>query len=102
VTDALALATRLVQQAPALDRAAVAALRALLAADGSPLAASIARVLDGVVAGAIATGVALPELAEACATLTHTDTLAREAARFRIDTLLPIDRIDVPADRLRR
>jgi hypothetical protein len=102
VSDALALATRLVQQAPALDPESISALRAVLASDGSALAVSIARVLDGVVAGAIDAGVALPELAEACATLAHADALAREAARFRIDTLLPIDRIDVPADRLRR
>lgn len=102
MSDALALATRLVQQAPALDHDTVAALRAALAGDGSPLATAIARVLDGVVAGRIDAGIALPELAEACATLDHADLGAREAARFRVETLLPIARIDVPASRLRR
>jgi N-acetylglucosamine kinase-like BadF-type ATPase len=100
--DALALATRLVQQAPELAAETIAALDAALARDGSALAAAIARVLAGVAARTIDVGVALPELAEACATLASADASAREAARYRVETLLPVARVDVPSDRLRR
>ena len=93
MSDALDLATQLVQQAPALAPATVTELADVLARDGSPLALAIARVLAGV---------ALPELADACATLVVKDERAREAARYRIDTLLPMPRIDVSVDRLRR
>jgi hypothetical protein len=101
-SDPLALATRLVQQAPQLPAEILAALDDALVRDGSPLAAAIARVLRGVAAGAIDPGVALPELAEACATLPFADDSVREAARYRVETLLPVARFDVPTDRLSR
>ncbi len=86
------LATLLVQRAPVLDANVVASLAAELTADGSPLARSIARVLDGVAAGQIDAGIALPPIAMACATLCDRalGDREREAARFEIETLLPL------------
>jgi len=100
--DALALATRLVHEAPMLAPASVAALSAALSRDGTSLAIAISRVLTGVVDGAIDAGIALPEIAEACAALEIVDARARHTARYRLETLMPVARVDVPADRLRR
>lgn len=106
--------TQLVQTAPALDPAVVEALAADLRGIGSPLALAIARVVELVGEGLVDPGIALPPLAMACATLAAgiRGTLgepALEAARFEIETLLPLPtqapRIaapDVPIASLRR
>ena len=87
--------TTLVQAAPALDEAVTAELIARLRSVGSPLALSIARIVELVAEGLVAQGIALPHLAMACATLA--DGLAGrlterelEAARYEIDTLQPL------------
>lgn len=89
------LATRLVQCAPAGDAAASAELLQLLQHVGSPLARSIARVLELCDEQLIAPGIALPPLAMACATLAdgvrgRLGERELEAARYEIDTLLPV------------
>lgn len=84
--------TALVQSAPVLDASAIASLTDELRAVGSPLALSIARVVELVGEGLVDAGIALPPLAMACATLCD-DKLgdaAREAARNEIETLLPL------------
>ena len=108
--------TRLVQEAPARDAATVAELERALAEVGTPLARSIARILEYVVEDLVDPGIALPALAEACATLVAgarggLDARALEAARYQIDTLQPVPdrgpelelrRPDVPATDLIR
>lgn len=103
------LITRLVREAPALDPRVIEDLREALWAEGSPLALAIARIVELVGEGLVDPGVALPALAEACATLVSSrdpDVLA--AARFQIDTLEPVpDRPhiaapDVPLATLRK
>ena len=81
--------TLLVQSAPALDPAVIEKLVDELRADGSPLALSIARVVELVAEGLVDQGIALPALASACSTLVHTPA-AHEAARYEIETLLPV------------
>ncbi len=85
------LATKLVQQAPDLDPDTIAALRAALEREGSPLALAIARTVELVEEQLVDPGIALPAIAEACATLdASTDPKVREAARYQIDTLQPV------------
>lgn len=109
--DIEAAITRLVQDAPVLDPAQLTALVDALDADASPLARSIARVLEQVAAGAIDAGIALPALAMACATLRdpRLGEREREAARNEIETLLPLPQRppklaapDVPLSSLKR
>lgn len=106
--------THLVQVAPATDAVITGALLGDLRAIGSPLAGVIAEVLALTAAGRIAAGVALPPLAMACATLAaglrgELGDRELEAARYEIDTLLPVpDRPvvdpapDVPLSALRK
>ncbi|HEU0031844.1 MAG TPA: hypothetical protein VFQ53_14510 [Kofleriaceae bacterium] len=87
--------TRLVQQAPDLDRALVAELGEQLYRIGSPLAVAIARVLELVAEDLVDPGIALPALAMAGATLAARirGTLGDrelEAARYEIETLMPL------------
>ena len=98
------LVTRLVQDAPALDARTVSELRDALWAEGSPLALAIARIVELVAEGLVDPGIALPALAEACATLASShDPKVLAAARFQIDTLEPVpDPPDVPIRALRR
>lgn len=93
------LITELVHTAPAMDPAIVNALgdalRDVPLAFAQPLARSIARVVELVAARQIDSGIALPPLAMACATLVDgvRGTLTErelEAARFEIETLLPL------------
>jgi hypothetical protein len=89
------LSTALVQQAPTLDAQTLAQVRDELLAVGSPLALTIARVYELVEQGVVDPAIALPALAEACATLAagiagRVDARALEAARYQIDTLLPL------------
>jgi hypothetical protein len=89
------LSTALVQQAPDLDPAALAQLRDELIAVGSPLALSIARIYELVDMDVVDPAIALPSLAEACATLVagmegRLGTRELEAARYQIDTLEPV------------
>ena len=90
--DVEPLITQLVQQAPALDPSLIAELLIALRVDGSPLAHSIARVVELVGEQLVDAGIALPALAMACASLAEADPNAatREAARFEIETLLPV------------
>ena len=108
------LITCLVQASPRADAAVVDELVALLRFVGSPLARSIARVLELAVEQRIAPGSALPLLAMACATLAGGVRGALgerelEAARHEIETLLPnpsrplaIAAPDVPLSALRK
>lgn len=99
-----ALITRLVREAPVLDKAAIEELVDLLAKDGRPLAMAIAKVVTLVGAGRIDAGIALPALAMACTTLCDARLTEREheAARYEIETLLPMPvKPDVPVDSLR-
>jgi hypothetical protein len=116
------LITQLVQSAPTLEDHVLQDLDAELAANGSPLARSIARVLALLVgahggddtAPRIDQGIALPALAMACGTLCDPRLTEREheAARFEIETLLPLPATaarppsltapDVPLSSLRR
>ena len=93
--------TQLIQIAPERDGVITAALLEDLTAIGSPLAQVIADVLARVTAAAPGTaaridaGVALPALAMACATLAaglrgELGDRELEAARYEIDTLLPV------------
>ena len=107
------LITQLVRQAPALDDRTLLDLRLALEQVGTPLARSIWRALELVADQLIDPGIALPALAEACATLVAgvhgtVDERVLEAARYQIDTLQPVpDRPqisvpDVPLAALRR
>ena len=101
------LITRLVQQAPGLDETVVTELVGELRGIGSPLARSIAHVVELVGARRIDPGIALPALAMACTTLTDPRLTDREheAARFEIETLLPVPaqpEPDVPLSQLTR
>ena len=85
------LATQLVQQAPDLDPRTLAELQDALFADGSPLALAIARIVELVGEQLVDAGIALPAIAEACATLVETAEAApRAAAHYRIDSLQPV------------
>lgn len=97
------LITRLVQDAPQLDAQVIEQLTSELRVNGSPLALSIARVVELVADHLIDAGIALPALAMACGTLVDarlTDR-EREAARNEIETLLPMPdggkRFSIPA-----
>lgn len=97
--------TRLVREAPALDEAVVAELVERLRSVGAPLALSIARIVELVAEGLIAQGAALPHLAMSCATLAggvagRLSERELEAARYEIETLLPVP--DVPVGALTR
>jgi hypothetical protein len=89
--------TKLVRDAPARDAETVRELGDALRTVGSPLALSIARILEYVADDLVDPGIALPALAEACAALVdgRADARSLEAARYRVDTLEP--RPDVPA-----
>jgi len=108
-----ALSTQLVQQAPGLDMATVAELVEALRREASPLALAIARVVELVGEQLVDPGIALPALAMACTTLedTRLGEREREAARYEIETLLPLPDAarpakvaapDVPLSALRR
>ena len=85
------LITRLVQEAPAIDAVVVRDLREELWSEGSPLALAIARIVELVAEGLVDPGIALPALAEACATLVSSrDAKVLAAAKFQIDTLEPM------------
>ena len=73
--------TQLVQSAPALDQQVIEKLVERLRTNGSPLALSIARVVELVGEGLVDPGIALPALASACATLVHTVERAIRGAR---------------------
>jgi hypothetical protein len=105
--------TKLVQEAPHRDVATVDRLHTALWSVGTPLSLAIARILEYVADDLVDPGIALPALAEACATLVagldgKVDDRVLEAARYQIDTLTPMPdrpRIaapDVPTDALRR
>ncbi len=108
------LITRLVQRAPALDATTIDELRDALAFVGTPLALAISRIVELVGEQLVDPGVALPALAEACATLVagirgEADARSLEAARFRVETLTPMPDLppriavpDVPLSDLRR
>ena len=86
------LITSLVQSAPVLESATIDALVGALRRDGRPLARSIAKVVELVGEQLVDAGIALPALAMACATLgdARLGDAEREAARFEIETLLPV------------
>jgi hypothetical protein len=92
-----ALATRIVQEAPAIDRVVLEELLSLL--DGSPLAQTIARVYKLVAVEQISAAIALPHLAMACATLCDPRSTEREyaAAQYEIETLLPVPPAERPS-----
>ena len=101
--------TRLVQQAPVIDNAVVEQLRDALWANGSPLALAIGRIVELVAEGLVNPAIALPALAEACATLVaSSDPKVLAAAQYQIETLQPVpDRPhiaapDVPLTDLRK
>lgn len=108
------LITGLVQSAPRLEAGEIDELVRRLQAMGSPLARSIARVVELVGEQLIDAGIALPALAMACATLVDgvrgkLGQRELEAARFEIETLMPLpDRParvqapDVPLSSLRK
>ncbi|MDB4952710.1 MAG: hypothetical protein JWO36_279 [Myxococcales bacterium] len=113
IDDIEPLITRLVQQAPDLDDATLMDLRLALEQVGTPLARSIWRALELAADQLIDPGIALPALAEACATLVAgcrgtVDDKVLETARYQIDTLQPVpDRPrmqepDVPLSSLRK
>lgn len=93
--------TALVQDAPVIDGATIEELAAALVAVAlgevtarparAALACAIEAVVDHLAAGMVDPGIALPALAMACATLADADaaSLAVEAARFEVETLLP-------------
>ncbi len=90
-----ALITTLVQSAPHRDPIVVRELIAALSSIGSPLALSIARIVELVDEELVDPGIALPALAMACATLADGVTgrlgpRELEAARYEIDTLQPM------------
>ena len=89
------LATALVQQAPDLDSRTLTELREQLWGVGSPLALSIARIYELIAMDVVDPAIALPALAEACATLIagiegRVGQRELEAARYQIDTLEPV------------
>jgi hypothetical protein len=89
------LSTRIVQEAPAQDAAVFDALHAELQYVGSPLALTISRIYELVLEGLVSPAIALPALAEACATLVagmrgEVGQGVLEAARYQIDTLTPM------------
>jgi hypothetical protein len=92
VTAIEELVTKLVQDAPSIDPATLDALVGELRRDGRPLARSIAKVVELVGEHLVDAGIALPALAMACTTLgdPRLGESEREAARFEIETLLPI------------
>lgn len=97
--------TQLVREAPALDAGVIAELDLRLRELGSPLALSIARIVELVAEGQIAQGIALPHLAMSCATLAdgvagRLSERELEAARYEIDTLLPVPGAPAPAVRI--
>ncbi|HEY5925983.1 MAG TPA: hypothetical protein VIV11_30060 [Kofleriaceae bacterium] len=108
------LATTLVQQAPDLSSATIEQLRMELWAVGSPLALAIARIYELVEMDVVDPAIALPALAEACATLVagvqgRVGERELEAARYQVDTLQPVPdkppRVaapDVPITQLRK
>ena len=90
-----ALATELVQQAPDVSSATIEDLRERLWVVGSPLALAIARIYELVEMDVVDPAIALPALAEACATLVagiegRVGHRELEAARYQIDTLEPV------------
>jgi hypothetical protein len=92
--------TELVQSAPEADAGVVDDLVEALRGVGSPLALAIARIVELVAEQRVDPGVALPPLAMACATLAGAVRGALgerelEAARYEIETLLPVP--DPPA-----
>ena len=96
--------TELVQRAPEIDAGGVDDLIEDLIDDlrgvGSPLALAIARIVELVAEQLVDPGIALPPLAMACATLAAgvrgtVGDRELEAARYEIDTLLPVP--DPPA-----
>lgn len=89
------LSTTLVQQAPDLDAGTITQLREELMVVGSPLALAIARIYELLELDVVDPAIALPALAEACATLVagiegRVDARVLEAARYQIDTLQPV------------
>ena len=108
------LSTALVQQAPDLDSGTIQELRDALWSNGSPLALAIARIYELVEMDVVDPAIALPALAEACATLVagvegRVGARELEAARYQIDTLEPVPdkppRVaapDVPLSQLRK
>jgi len=108
------LITELVRAAPAARPELVDELVEALHRVGSPLARSIARVVELVGEQLIDPGIALPPLAMACATLADgvrgkLGARELEAARFEIETLMPmpdkpppIAAPDVPLTSLRK
>lgn len=89
------LSTELVQDAPDLHDDTVAALRTNLERIGTPLALTIARIVELVHEGLVDPAISLPALAEACATCAagvrgQLDAKVLEAARYQIDTLTPM------------
>ena len=87
--------TKLVQEAPARDRATVEALLVDLRGVGSPLSLVIARILEYLDDDLVDPGIALPALAEACATLVagvrgQVDAKVLAAAEYQIATLEPM------------
>ena len=120
MTPIEAAVTRIIQSAPALDTASYDELVELLRgaarrSDGAQqaLALSLARVVEFTGDQLIDPGIALPAIAMACATLTDLALTPREyeAARYEIETLLPmpdkpprisLDAPHVPITRLKR
>ncbi len=108
------LMTELVRAAPSAVPAVVDELVERLHRVGSPLARSIARVVELVAEQLVDPGIALPPLAMACATLADgvrgkLTERELEAARYEIETLMPMpDRPpaiaapDVPVSALRK
>jgi hypothetical protein len=95
VTRIEVLSIQLVQDAPHINNAVVAELRELLQHVGSPLALTIARIVELVEEGLVDPAISLPAIAEACATLVagvqgKLDQRVLEAARYQIDTLTPM------------
>ena len=89
------LSIRLVQDAPDLAPAIVDELCAALQTIGSPLALTIARIVELVGEQLIDPAISLPAIAEACATCAAgvrgtVDERVLEAARYQIDTLTPL------------
>jgi len=95
--------TRLVQEAPHRDTTTVETLHTALWSVGTPLALSIARIVEYVADDLVDPGIALPPLAEACATRVaglsgKVSDSVLEAARYQIDTLEPTP--DKPSPRI--
>ena len=86
------LITKLVHDAPVLDGRTVDDLVTARRRDARPLARSIAKVVELVGEQLIDPGIALPALAMACHTLcdARLGDREREAARFEIETLMPL------------